>query len=195
MLDETVRAVELRPSFSNPKIIPPSVIRRKDETLEDHLKRKSHSSGFVVMEPTTNCSIPALAEEFEAAGYEMVDAFLQKRFDPENKFKIWYVVRFLFVRREYATPSEEFLAKRSAIRADLDEMMQSVLWRVRALLNPAYINGIPIEGQQMLSINLEARKPLFNPDGTPVTVWQKDEKGERVGNAPIPLQAEHYFHL
>jgi len=52
------------------------------------------------------------------------------------------------------------------------------------------MDGEEIPGQRAVSINLEAREPLFRPDGQPVVVWQKDERGERVGDAPLPIVSE-----
>jgi len=46
-----------------------------------------------------------------------------------------------------------------------------------------------------VSVNLEARQPLFRPDGQPVTVWQKDENGKRVGDAPLPLKGDYCLHI
>lgn len=198
MLDKGIRLIAIQFSFSNPNAIPPSVKHRKPETLEEREERKSHATGKLIIPPTENCSIAEFLGELEATGYEMVDAFYKERIDPKDPHgkRTYHMVRFLFASSEFVENlHEEFLNARGIIRTDLAEMARTALWRVRAFLNPLYKDGEEITEQCAISINLEARKPLFNPDGTPVTMWQKDEKGERVGNAPIPFQAKHHFRL
>jgi len=68
-------------------------------------------------------------------------------------------------------------------------------WRGRSFFNPFCKNGEEIPVQRAVSVNLEARQPLFRPDGQPVTVWQKDENGKRVGNTPLPLKADYCLRI
>lgn len=196
-LNGTVRLVILQFSFSNPDVIPATVKRQHRETPEERAVRKSHPSGVMVIEPTKKCSLVEFLGELEAAGYEMVDAFYKERIDakdPRGK-RTYHTVRFLFARREFVELSDEFKKVRDVIRAELQSICESAIWRVRSFSNPFYKNGEEVPGQRAVSINLEARQPLFRPDGQPVTVWQKDENGKRVGDAPIPLKADYCLRI
>jgi len=189
---DSVRLVALQFSFSNPKGIPASVRRLDRETPEERNERKNHSSGTMVIEPTENCSLIDFLDELKGAGYEMVDALYKKRIDPKDSRgrRTYHMVRFLFARREFVDLSEEFKAVRDIISRELRSICEVVMWRVRVFLNPFYENGEEVIGHRAISVNLESRKPLFCPDGQPVTVWQKDEKGNRVGHAPLPIKPD-----
>lgn len=195
-LNGTVRLVMLQFSFSNPDAIPATVKRQDRETPEERVVRKSHSSGVMVIEPTEKCSLVEFLEELEAAGYEMVDSFCKERIDAKDpRNRAYHMVRFLFARREFVELSDEFKKVRDVIRAELRSICESAVWRVRSFDNPFYKNGEEISGQRAVSVNLEARQPLLRPDGQPVTVWQKDENGKRVGDAPLPLKANYHLRI
>ncbi len=186
-----VRLVTLQFSFSNPDVIPMTVKRQYRETPEERAERKSHSSGIMVIEPAEKCSLVEFLGELEAAGYEMVDALYKERIDGKDLCgkRTYHMVRFLFARREFVELSDEFKKVRDVIRAELRNICEAAMWRIRSFSNPFYKNGEEIPDQRAVSINLEARQPLFHPDGRPVTMWQKDENGKRLGDAPRPLTA------
>ena len=191
------RLVMLQFSFSNSNVIPASVKRLNRETQDERVERKSHSSGVMVVEPTEKCSLVELLEDLEAAGYEMVDGFYKERIDakdPRSK-RTYHMVRFFFARREFMELFDEFKAVRDNIRTELQGICEGALWRVRSFSNPFYGKGEEIFNQCELSINLEARQPLFRPDGQPVTVWQKDENGKRVGDAALPIKASYCLRI
>jgi hypothetical protein len=172
-LNGTVRLVALQFSFSNPDAIPATVKCQDRETQEERVVRKSHSSGVMVIDPTEKCSLVEFLGELEASGYEMVDAFYKERIDakdPRGK-RSYHMVRFLFARREFVELSDEFKKVRDIIRTELRSICETAMWRVRSFSNPFYKNGEEISDQRVVSVNLEARTPLFRPDGQPVTVW------------------------
>lgn len=105
------------------------------------------------------------------------------------------MVLFLFARREFVELSDEFKKVRDIIRTELRSICEATMWRVRSFSNPLYKNGEEIPDQRAVSINLEARQPLFRPDGQPVTVWQNDENGKRVGDAPLPIKADYCLRI
>ena len=127
-----------------------------------------------------------------------MDALYQER--PYNNAKnphgkwTYHMVRYVFARREFVELSDEFRKVRDTIRAELPRICENALWRVRLFSNPFYKNGEEIPGESTVSVNLEARLPLFRPDG-PVTVWQKDSNGRRVGDAPRPLKADYCLRI
>ena len=180
--------VSLQFSFSNPEAIPVLVRHRSNETTEERVVRKNHASGRLVIEPTEKCSVATVFVGIESAGYELVDAFHQERIDPKDPIgrRRYHTVRFQFARHEVAQVSDEFKVIRGQIRNELQDICGDSHWRVRAFLNPFYRDGEEVPGKNAVSINFEARSPLFHPDGTPVLVWRKDEKDNRLGNAPVP---------
>lgn len=197
VLNGSVRLVSMQFSFSNPEVIPGMVKRRGRETQEERVERKNRASGIMVIEPTEKCSLAEFLGELEALGYEMVDGFYQERpdsKDPRGK-RTYHMVRFLFARREFVELSDEFKRVRDAIRAELRSICDSAMWRVRSFSNPFYKDGEEIPDHRAVSVNLEARQPLFRPDGQPVTMWQKDENGRRVGDAPLPIKADYCLRI
>lgn len=194
-VDRSLRLVSMQFSFSNENLIPASVKEVEHENLEEQAQRKaretsSKSAGTCVIDPIEDVSLAQFLDNLEPAGYEMVDAFYQPRPHPKNPHVTYHMVRFLFARNEYVDLSEYFAKVRGTIREELVKMTTDAMWRVRVFLNPHFREGEVVEGQHTLSLNLEGRKPFFLPDGSPVTVWQKDENGERVGDAPLPLRAD-----
>ena len=191
ILNDNIPMISLQFSFNNPEVIPVLVGHRSNETTEERVVRKNHTSGQLVIEPTEKCSITTVFTGVESTGYELVDAFHQERIDPKDPTgkRRYHMVRFQFARSETAQISDEFRAIRDQIHYELQDICGNAHWRVRAFLNPLYRNGEEVQGKNAVSINFEARSPLFRPDGTPVLVWQKDEGGNRFGNAPVPPKA------
>lgn len=198
-LDSSIRLVALQFRFTNSSVIPFSVRHLDQESAEEYAHRKSRTDGFMFIEPTPKCSLVEFLRELEAAGYELVDAFYQER--PYNVVKnpngrwTYHVVRFLFARREFVELSDEFKKVRDIIRTELQSICESALWCAVAYSNPFYENGEEITDQRAVNINLTARLPLLCPDGQPVTVWQKDENGEHVGDAPLPLKPDRCLRI
>lgn len=188
------RWIGLQFSFSNPDVIPTGLRSLEPENWEMRNGRKSYESGEMVVEPINNCLLSSFPGDLELANFEVVAALYQERIDAKGRTGTYNMVRFAFVPARFAQPTESFSRVRSAVRAGLQKMCDDAMWRVRIHRNPFFVNGEDI-GQTALSINLEARRPLFYPDGKSVTVWQKDEWGDRVGEAPMPLQPDFYLRL
>ena len=194
VLNRSVRLVMLQFSFSNPGAIPNGVKSRQPETIEERTARKSHASGVQFIEPVENCSLVEFLEsDLDGAGYELVDAFYKPRSDQNGR--TYHAVRFLFARKEHVVSCEKFKKVRDSLCDELRAMVEFAAWRVRGFLNSVYMNGEEIPDQCAISLNLEARKPLFRPDGQPVTVWQKDGEGNRLGDAPVPIRPDFVFRI
>lgn len=199
-LNGTVRLIALQFRFSNPDAIPATVKRQDRETKEEYVVRKSRSSGVMVIEQTSNLhSLTELLADLEVAGYKLVDALYQERpfnekKNPKGKWT-YHMVRFLFARHELVELSDEFKKVRDIIRAELQSICEGTVWCAVVYSNPFYKDGVEVSGECAVNINLTARQPLFRPDGQPVTVWQKDENGKRVGDAPLPLKADYCLRI
>ena len=185
--------VMVQASFTNPDVIPNGVKAREPEKKEESAERRTRATGTMVIEPTDKCGFMDFVLDLESAGYQLVDAFYQQRVDPKDprRQRTYHAVRFIFVRNECATPSEEFKQVRAKLRSELLEVILGMsLWRVRVFKNRFYVNNNEVAGQYAVSVNLEARTPLFNGDGTSVLAWRKDSEGRRVGDKPVPLESE-----
>ena len=179
-LNNSVRLVIFQFSFKNAKYVPGSVRMVMPETYDEARARKERAAGGEPVIPLTdNVSLLEFPNDLEESGYKLVGA-LHKPRDYKD------IVRYTFARKEKATSREEFLARRDAVFDDLTEIFRTVIWRTRGFLNPYFLEGEPTD-EHVFQVCLGARKPLLRSDGTPVTVWQKDKNGERVGKAPLPL--------
>lgn len=198
VLDRHVRLVALQFSFSNHLAIPAWMKRPNRETQKGRVVRKSRTTGgTLVIEPTEKCSIAEFLGDLEVAGYGLVDYFYEVRIDARDPRgeRTYYMARFLFARHEFVELSDEFKGMRDTIRAVLSEICRAATWRARAFSNPFYKNGEEVAGQCAVSINFEARQPFFRSDGQLVVVWQKNERGNRVGDAPLPLKPDYCLRV
>lgn len=187
LINDLIRMVGLQFSFSNPDVIPATLKRTTPETQVQHETRKSRGTGVMVIQPVLDVSIAQFPADLEAAGFELVDAFYQARRDDNGR--VYHMVRFLFVRKEHVQVSPEFQSRQAEVRSALDSIVLKAMWRVRAFDNPFYHQGEEVLGARMLSVNLEARNPLFQPNGEPVRVRAKDPiTGQKIGE-PQPLRA------
>lgn len=196
-LDDSVRLVMLQFSFSKVKYVPSSVRTIEPETEEDWFQRKDRGrvKGEVVISPIQNISLLEFLDDLREEGFELVGAFHKPR-NNESGGPMHQMVRFTFARKENVNITDEFRARRDAVLADLTEMCRTVMWRVRAFLNPFFCNeSSETENERVFQICLEVRTPLFRPDGTPVTVWQRDKNGEKVGDASLPLTPDYRLRV
>lgn len=183
------RLVTLQFSFTNPQVVPSTLKVIKPETPRTSDARRQESGkngGALMIVPTERCSLASFLSELEAAGYEMVDALCQRRWQPPvsgQKRKTCFMVRFTFAQKEFAEISDEFRVVRDNIRADCMMMCRNALWRVRAFSNPCFKHGEELRGQRAISINMEVRVPRYNPSGELVVEWCE--------NKAVPLRAKH----
>jgi len=187
--------VAMQFSFSNARAVPRWIGAEERESPEESKGRKNRSTGKLVIEPVEGCSLMRFVEDIEKAGYTLVDAFSQKRLQKGQVENTYQMVRFVFVRNDFLKSPNSFASVRALALASLNEMCKSALWRIRAFLNPYYDHGEKVPGEYFVGINLEARQPLRLLDGRPVTMWQKDERGMRIGDAPLPLQPSHWLRI
>jgi hypothetical protein len=200
VIDNTVSRVMFQFSFSNPRFVPSTIKQLQPETKKEHEARNASQGprvGTMIIVPTEKSSLKDFVPDLEALGFELVGASHQERIDPKDvrKERKYHMVRFVFARSEDAQISSELMSVQEVIRAELQEMCNDALWRVRAYSNPFVENDDVVPNQWALSFNFEARTPLFNPEGEPVVVWQKDENGKRTGDAPVPIAPQFILRI
>lgn len=196
-MSKSIRLIAVQFSFSNPRAIPPTIRRLNAETAKESARRRlknERGDGYVILKPTENCSLSKLPDELRMTGYTLVDAFYQERLKSERSY---HMVRFLFSREESVAsdPTNFKKIKRMLNDVDFKDMCDSALWRAQVFSNLFYGDGGRPTGERVVNIALVARQPLFRPDGRLVTVWQKDEDGERIGDSPRPLSAGYYLSI
>jgi len=194
-LDASVRMISLQFSFSNPKRVPASVKVLAHETPKERDKRKSEVPGEILLEPKPYTSLGHLLDEIAAAGYELADAFYKPRIvqGRQSRRKTYHMVRFIFVRKEYAEISEQFSGQRDVIMADLRELCEKYYWRARAYLNYFFMDGAMLEDQYFMSINLEVCISRFWPDGQPMMESDRTMRFGAVYEGPV--RAHYVIHL
>ena len=190
------RLIVVQFSFSNPKFVPPLVGAIVPETREESSERRERATGELVIEPTERIGIQEFPYELEREGYQMVDGFTQRRVGrPGSGKPVYYTVRFVFAKREAATPSEAFLNKRDGLRGEFRFLCRDSFWRVRAFRNPFFENDAPVDGEFTIALNFEVRVPRFAPDGSLLKEWEKDAEGNKLGDAAHVLEPKGYLRV
>lgn len=188
--------VSMQFSVSNKDIVPKTLVDAGAESFEEWSERKGMPNGKLVIKPTELTSIAEFPVDLEGNGYEMVIAFYKERIHSSSfASKTYHMVRFVFCRSEIAVVSDAFCNARDEIRRDLGVICTRSLWRTRVFENPYFRGGKIVPDLHAVSINLEARQPLYNPDGQPIKVWKKDESGQRVGDGPETLSPHHRLQI
>ena len=193
------RLVTVQFSLSNRSAVPEEENLFREKETPEGLEKRSNPTGVgrQILQNVEKFNIAPIVPDLIAAGYQLVDAFAQERIhekDPKMQ-RTYVMVRFVFSLNEYATPFEDFLAIRPRMMAVLQKMVDQAFWRARAYRNPFFEKGVEVANHHAISINLEARVPRFQGNGQPVVMWNKDEKGDRIGDAPEPISPQGELHF
>lgn len=184
LMQGAVRLVILQFSFSNLKLIPTCIPQRAKETTEGFVARKSAIRGEQIVQETHGVSVLSFLLSLVSYGYQLVDAFSIIRTKDGRDYR---AVRFTFASPGHHECSPEFAKIRPAILQELRKMLGDAMWRVRGYLNPFFANQEVLDGVFVISINLEARDPLVEPDGKPILRYMRDEQGNKIGEK-VPVQ-------
>ena len=169
-----LRMVMLQFSFSNPDHVPSFIFDRRKETADESNTRQEHKAlsntdGLIPKPYPTSVMLEGLPMSLLEANWVMVDGFFQRRINPKNPDASYNTVRFSFVQESNVDKTaEQKLFQRHfmpVVFCELQEIVQLALWRLRMYNNQHYSNGAAAPGQRALSINLEARQPLYESDG------------------------------
>lgn len=183
----------LRFSFSNLDLIPDCLEQESGiEKPEKFLARQFEIPGEQFIEPVEAVGCLLFIRDMEEAGYIIVDAF----FKVGKKYgRDFGIMLFTFAIKENAHCSERFLRAKLAIEQKLHNLFEQNMWRVRAFLNPFFKNGKMIDDLYAVSVNFEVRTPLVDGNGKPLVQWQKNDKGERIGDAPIKICPKLFLRI
>lgn len=167
-------------------LIPPTIRHFKCGATP---RNTSLPAGEMILEPTVGSSIITLVADIEKCGYQLIGTSYEERAHGEGCGK-HYIVRFRFARAlSGEKTTEAFRRVRYQVRRELQVICEEALWTACAYSNPL------ADEKRGMNVVLDTRKPFVQGDGQPVTVWQKDATGERIGDAPIPLKSEHHLRF
>lgn len=206
-LDDNVRLIVMQFSCSKKERMPISLKWIKKETdleSDERLAREDCGDGKLFMDSEKNTvSVFDFLDDLGDDGYELVDAFNQERLSEDLRY--FYISRFVFARREYVRISEDFKNKRDIARAEFLKIAMEAMWRVKGFNNPFYEDSEKVLGEYAISLNMVARNPLVDNDGSPLYVWPKDEYGQKIierdensrkiGDAKIMVKPEYYLRV
>lgn len=198
---KTVRLIGLQFMVSekylraNPEILP-GVQCVESETIQIREVRKErdtqHQSGTLLFPPTKRVDLAKLPGDL-AKDYVLVGAKRQSRMNDRGSWD--HTFRFVWVRREFFTPSEEFAQSSGHALASLVILCGKNMWRGQSFLNPFFADGVPVEGHAAVDINLKEREDVVDANCQPLMVWQKDEAGRRVGDTKVQLKPNFTLRL
>ncbi len=161
-----------------------------------HGQTSSEETGvrFMAESERATCFV-GFTEALRRQGYTLVH--VGKRVVNTEDGKTQYVLRYTFGR----IPREEKHLRRlgEELSQELEAYAAEALWNVQAFRNPYYRDGMEVEGQRVITIDINARKPLFEmKEGTlaPVMVWSggRDKMGKGVGEK-VPLAAKSFLDV
>lgn len=196
VLGPEVKIIILQFCFSNHSIVP-NVLKNLGYDQVQNRAVRGPKTGVQIVRPTEKTSLKYILKNLTKNGYDLVEAFYQPSVDQRHK-KTYHLVRFIFKRNEDVVEKElykEFVNQKKEIFRELGTMCTRALWRIRVYINPFYKNNAEVEGQFCVSMNADARMPLFDNKGERLVRWERDPFGERIGNAPKPLMAENYLNI
>ena len=187
LIGRDVQLIVIQFSYANFSITPPGVKRLEQEGAEEFNKRKSAIRGRQCLEPTEEVDGLPLLDDLKKVGYQLVDAFCKAR---EKDGQGYAMTRFVFAAPDHVESSPDFLAVKDKCYAGLEQMLQQALWRARGFTNPLFRDSEIVDGKSSVSINFEARRPIVDSAGNYMLEWKKDERGQRIGDGPVPISSD-----
>lgn len=193
-LDRGVQLIALQFNFSNARLIPDSIRQLDPETDEEAVERRGRVKGVLVVPPTELCSLSDFIRILGAMRkFELISATYKRcrKTESHRGSDTYHRVRFTYGRIPWVSEWQGLeKLKAGMVQDQLLHICDEALWRVRVYVNPFSRNGTTTREEHALSINLDVRKPFSTFDGEPIIVWRKDEGGNRIGSAPLPLQPD-----
>lgn len=178
----------------------PRVLRENLEyEKNDAYTRRMGSTpqGKLETESEGTLSLEGIVDQLHAAGFVLVRGrcIEMQRAHGVVGAKTTYSARFTFARITDDKEKAELEKKNATRLAALRDICTSAYWCGKVFRNPAFVGGKPVPGAENLHIALAGRAPRQRPDGSPVLVWETDEEGLRVGDAPLPLKPDTEVQL
>lgn len=137
-LGRNIGKVVLQFFLDSANLIPTALLNEERLSLAPVERRPERIlDGELVIDHQPNCSVRDFLIGLEEAGYQLIDAYWQKRFKGSEPY---YVVRFSFLRKEGVRFSPRIDLARTLFRPAFLKMATSANWKVWAYQNPRHIN-------------------------------------------------------
>ena len=139
-------------------------------------------------------SLKSFTLGLDAVGYTLVHVG-KRLVDKDSETQ--YVLRYTFGR--IAHENESLRALGYALSGELENYVGEAMFNVQAFRNPLYREGKEVAGQNVITIDVNGRKPLYRKvDGKkePVTVWSggRDALGKGIGEK-VALAPKHFLDV
>ena len=193
LVSGVVRMFLLQFNCSKLAVVPTGLGEKDEESVSKLISRRSQKRGTQFIESTPGVSLARVPAELAAEGYILVDGFYQMR--PDNEGRMHPMVQFAFVSEEDFNAEAGLAGYREVAKAAFEQMCTEARWSALAYLNSFFKDGEDVDGAHSISINMNARDPLVNPDGTPKLQWKKDERNQRIGDAPVPIEPKSHLRI
>lgn len=192
LVNGAAQLVILQFSFSKLSLIPNCIPMRAPESKEKTTERKNAVRGEQIIPETAGVKVLGFLQSLIPYGYQLSDAFALTR---EKNGQEYGVVRFVFAGPGHHMASAEFAKNRPAYLEELRKLLDEACWRVRAFINPFFRDQLPVDDKYVISINLEARDPLVNPDGSLILRWKRDENNNKIGDQKFPIEPKNFLKI
>lgn len=157
-------------------------------------KQSPPPAGEQAIEAVKGVSSVQLLLDLEKLGNNMISASCEEFLHAKGSY---FIVQYVFARNPgNEAPSQRFLMLRDCLRKELFSILNDALWETTVYVNPCIKrDGTPAAIKRWASIAFCTREPFYEGGEAkrPVMVWQKDDLGERVGDAPLPLAPSYHL--
>lgn len=192
IVDEKVDGILLRFKIRNLELVP-SEMRVPDG---DYFVQETRDlpPGVQFITPTKDVGLAHFFSDLEKAGFVLSNASAQEVIGANNLGYADFAAKFVFHRAPLAVePSEEHAAWLTTVAAPaLEELVGKALWETMAHKNQGFGKR---EGRTGISLAMRGRRPLVDGQGKPFVEYEKDSRGNRIGDKPRPISAKHYLRL
>lgn len=154
--------------------LPDKGTETKQEAIQRRAQGNRNAAGARLAEKQGKIFAVYMPVSLYENDYTLVSAEYRERVDKQRNNITYHSVRYTFVRKAFEKKSDpsfqEFLPWRGIHCAGMQELCELAIWgKVRVYRNPFYENGVEISGQHAISINLDARKPLYETNISALT--------------------------
>lgn len=190
-LDRSKRSLKLQFSFSKWNTELEFLPQRNDETWEEKSRRKGClSEGILFLPPTERVDISPLVSFLKEAELVLIEAFWKRRIGGGTSSmdaQRYYMVEFSFSFR----PNDNYVQTNChEYFPVLERLAAKSFWRARGFINAFRENNAMVKNQYAVCIPLHLPVHRFRGDGSPVTIWEKDSQGKKIGGKPSFIKAK-----
>lgn len=165
-------------------VFPPTIgqLPLGGRTKPEHMQMQGN--GIKVLPETDNCDVSDLPKFLLDNGFDLVFVKVEKRQDRDNE-KAYFLVSFTFSKEVNPTISQDI----EILYEEFCQLCEESFWRIRIFNNPIW------QENRGFAVNLDCRKPRACPNGTLVTMCEKDGRGEKIKGTGKPISPEYELKI